>query len=168
MRYYKTLAWRNIKNTGFHFHTALSKRCWQPLKLYSKQIEPPAACNMNIQYSTVCGKGNMMACMASFGMYKRIKESLSKVETCVLLYSVEGRVKGEFFWIFIFLCIRYSTLLHLPPFRFYCVGGCWDRTQGVATQRFYSFTSTLLRNSFQQKSLSCIIIIARCMCIVQY
>jgi hypothetical protein len=24
---------------------------------------------------------------------------------------------------------RYSTLLHLPPLRFHCVGGCWDRTQ---------------------------------------
>jgi hypothetical protein len=25
--------------------------------------------------------------------------------------------------------VRYSTLLHLPPLRFHCVGGCWDRTQ---------------------------------------
>jgi len=23
----------------------------------------------------------------------------------------------------------FSTLFHLPPFRFHCVGGCWDRTQ---------------------------------------
>jgi hypothetical protein len=23
----------------------------------------------------------------------------------------------------------YSTLLHLPPLKFYFVGGCWDRTQ---------------------------------------
>ncbi len=23
----------------------------------------------------------------------------------------------------------YSTLLHLPPLRFHCVEGCWDRTQ---------------------------------------
>jgi hypothetical protein len=29
-----------------------------------------------------------------------------------------------------FLCtILYSTLLHLPPLRFHCVGGCGDRTQ---------------------------------------
>jgi hypothetical protein len=27
------------------------------------------------------------------------------------------------------MCVRYSTLLHLPPLRFHCVGGCWDRTQ---------------------------------------
>ena len=25
--------------------------------------------------------------------------------------------------------VRYSTLLHLPPLRFHCVGVCWDRTQ---------------------------------------
>jgi hypothetical protein len=34
---------------------------------------------------------------------------------------------GGFFKIF-FSAI-YSTLLHLPPLRFHCVGGCWDRTQ---------------------------------------
>ncbi len=28
-----------------------------------------------------------------------------------------------------FFYVRYSTLLHLPPLRFHCVGGCWDRTQ---------------------------------------
>ncbi len=25
--------------------------------------------------------------------------------------------------------VLYSTLLHLPPLRFHCVGGCWDRSQ---------------------------------------
>jgi hypothetical protein len=35
---------------------------------------------------------------------------------------------GEFYWIFS-LFVRYSTLLHLPPLIFYCVGGCRDRTQ---------------------------------------
>jgi hypothetical protein len=25
--------------------------------------------------------------------------------------------------------VLHSTLLHLPPLRFHCVGGCWDRTQ---------------------------------------
>ncbi len=29
-----------------------------------------------------------------------------------------------------FLCLfTVSSLLHLPPVRFHCVGGCWDRTQ---------------------------------------
>jgi hypothetical protein len=31
-----------------------------------------------------------------------------------------------------FLC-TYSTLGHLPPLRFHCVGGCWDRTQPVCS-----------------------------------
>ncbi len=32
--------------------------------------------------------------------------------------------------------VQYSTLLHLPPLRFHCVGGCWDRTQdyGIGCQ----------------------------------
>jgi hypothetical protein len=25
--------------------------------------------------------------------------------------------------------VLYSTLLHLPPLRFHCADGCWDRTQ---------------------------------------
>jgi hypothetical protein len=33
---------------------------------------------------------------------------------------------GGFFWIF---PVLYSPLLHLPPLRFHCVGGCWDRNQ---------------------------------------
>ncbi len=32
-------------------------------------------------------------------------------------------IKGNSFGFFL-----YSTLLHLPPLRFHCVGGCWDRT----------------------------------------
>ncbi len=28
-----------------------------------------------------------------------------------------------------FFYVLYSILLHLPPLRFHCVGGCWDRTQ---------------------------------------
>ena len=36
--------------------------------------------------------------------------------------------KGGFFGFFSFY-VRYSTLLHLPPLRLHCVGGCWDQTQ---------------------------------------
>jgi hypothetical protein len=32
-----------------------------------------------------------------------------------------------------FFYVLYSTQLHLPPLRFHFVGGCWDRTQAVAT-----------------------------------
>ncbi len=36
-----------------------------------------------------------------------------------------------FFWgiFFFFLFVQYSALLHLPPLRFHCADGCWDRTQ---------------------------------------
>jgi hypothetical protein len=37
-------------------------------------------------------------------------------------------LKGGIFGFFYFLC-TYSTLLHLRPLRFHCVGGCWDKTQ---------------------------------------
>ncbi len=43
-------------------------------------------------------------------------------------YSVLSIFKVGFLAIFYFY-VRYSTLLHLPPLRFHCVGGCWDRTQ---------------------------------------
>jgi hypothetical protein len=35
--------------------------------------------------------------------------------------------------IFYFLFVLYSALLHLPPLRFHCADGCWDRTRTVAT-----------------------------------
>jgi hypothetical protein len=31
------------------------------------------------------------------------------------------------FWLFFY--VLYSTLLHLLPVKFHCVGGCWDRIQ---------------------------------------
>jgi hypothetical protein len=31
--------------------------------------------------------------------------------------------------LFFFMYVLYLTLPHLPPLRFHCVGGCWDRTQ---------------------------------------
>ncbi len=34
-----------------------------------------------------------------------------------------------FIFVLFFVLYRYSTLLHLPPLRFHCADGCWDRTQ---------------------------------------
>jgi hypothetical protein len=34
---------------------------------------------------------------------------------------------------FFFLFVHYSALLHLPPLRFHCADGCWDRTQDRCT-----------------------------------
>jgi hypothetical protein len=37
-------------------------------------------------------------------------------------------------WILSFMLpYIFSKLLHLPPIRFHCVGGCWDRARTVAT-----------------------------------
>ncbi len=36
-------------------------------------------------------------------------------------------------FIIIFLCTVFSTVLHLPPLRFHCVGGCWELTRTFAT-----------------------------------
>ncbi len=36
--------------------------------------------------------------------------------------------------------VLYLTLLHLPPPRFHCVGGCWDRTQDCCAYGIVSQT----------------------------
>jgi hypothetical protein len=36
---------------------------------------------------------------------------------------------GDFWGIFSLFSVQYSALLHLPPLRFHCADGCWDRTQ---------------------------------------
>ncbi len=45
-----------------------------------------------------------------------------------------SRYRLSFIWISYifwggFFFVLYSTLLHLPPLRFHCADGCWDRTQ---------------------------------------
>jgi hypothetical protein len=42
--------------------------------------------------------------------------------------------------------IRYSTLLHLPPLRFHCVRGCWDRTQDCCDSGIDSQTNSSARS----------------------
>ncbi len=37
-------------------------------------------------------------------------------------------LNGGFFEFFFFY-VLHTTLLHLPPLRSHCIGGCWDRTQ---------------------------------------
>ncbi len=50
-------------------------------------------------------------------------------------------LKGDFLNNFF---VRYSTVLHLPPLKFHCVRGCWDRTHGlllyfrIDSQTFYN------------------------------
>jgi hypothetical protein len=44
------------------------------------------------------------------------------------LDTLQQKLTGGFLGFFLF-CELYSTLLHLPPLRFHCVGGCRDLTQ---------------------------------------
>jgi hypothetical protein len=53
----------------------------------------------------------------------------------------EADFKGGFLGFFSFY-VQYSKLLHLPPLRFHCAGGCWDRTRTVAN------TALAVRHSY--------------------
>jgi hypothetical protein len=57
----------------------------------------------------------------------------------VLPWSALQFLKRGFFILFIFY-VRYSTLLHLPPLRFHCVGGYWDQTQDSCDYGIYCQT----------------------------
>jgi hypothetical protein len=48
------------------------------------------------------------------------KEELLQVSSTKFLCFI---FLGDFYF------VLYSTLLHLPPLRFHCADGCWDRTQ---------------------------------------
>jgi hypothetical protein len=59
--------------------------------------------------------------------------SLSKLES-IFWWSrlTPDTNRGEFFYFcFMYGTALYSTQLHLPPLRFHCVGGCWDRTMNT-------------------------------------
>jgi hypothetical protein len=52
------------------------------------------------------------------------------------LMKYKDKLRSTFFSIYL------STLMHLPPLRFHCVGGCWDRTQdccdiGIGSQTLW-------------------------------
>jgi hypothetical protein len=61
-------------------------------------------------------------------------------------------VKGRFCGFFSFY-IGYSTLLHLPPLRFHCVGRCWDRTQDCSSLASTARRSNQLQYSNIEKSI---------------
>ncbi len=77
-------------------------------------------------------------------------------------YQLTERVEVEWRYILnrrifsVFFCavtVLYSTLLHLPPLRFHCVGGCWDWTEdccdiGIDTQSLQSLVTVDLTVHF--------------------
>jgi hypothetical protein len=61
-------------------------------------------------------------------LYLPFTSSQPLLEITVVLENYFFKI---FFWgiFFFFLFVQYSALLHLPPLRFHCADGCWDRTQ---------------------------------------
>ncbi len=55
---------------------------------------------------------------------------IGKKKLLALRASLKGhwRFSAIVFHVQIFFSVYYSALLHLPPLRFHCADGCWDRT----------------------------------------
>ncbi len=72
----------------------------------------------------------------------------------VALFQLSAtKLTGGFFRFFSFF-VLYSTLLHLPPLRFYCVGGCWDRTPASSDTTKYMQSHTIFLKILSLKGLS--------------
>jgi hypothetical protein len=59
---------------------------------------------------------------------------------------------------FLFFVVLYSALLHLPPLRFHCADGCWDRTQDrciwcIDSQIALTTWLDLIRNGIFKQSM---------------
>ncbi len=75
--------------------------------------------------------------------FSTFAELTKNVQDCVQTQRVRNFLKyfwGDFFF------VLYSTLPHLPPLRFHCADGCWDRTQDRCT------IQKLTKNVFAHKS----------------
>ncbi len=80
----------------------------------------------------------------------RIRGSVTDCSLYVFLYQTRDSCKCEKIYFFNrgnfldFSCyVLYLTLLQLPPLRFHCVGGCWDRTQDCRDFEIGSQTDAL-------------------------
>jgi hypothetical protein len=110
-------------------------------------------------HETIFGQSRY-ACSAQKWTLARVS-SLLNIPIIFLLY-IEHLLWGNF-W---FLYVLYSTLFHLPPFRFHYVGGCWDQTQdscdfaALAVSRSNYLAIDLIHNTLnivqQLFSLSCL------------
>jgi hypothetical protein len=99
---YKNLILRHIYKTRPRLTSKFAK--------YGKKIVCQK-CNMGIQNKAGFG--------ADF-------ESVEKVPKKLTRKKVFYNFLGDFL---VFFFVLYSALLHLPPLRFHCADGCWDRTQ---------------------------------------
>jgi hypothetical protein len=82
--------------------------------------------------------------------------SLPLVSTSFFIYIFGG-------FIFYFFPVLYSALLHLPPLRFHCADGCWDRIQdrwhwhsdALTTRLDHILVISLTYSSFTLVYVSC-------------
>ncbi len=73
----------------------------------------------------------------------------------------DSRIFGSFFY------VLYSTLLHLPPLRFHCIGGCWGRTQdycdfGIGSQTGQDMSSLLVHLQMPEKKHRSMLFTTKC------
>ncbi len=92
-------------------------------------------------------------CFQAFWMAK-VKKFVGIFLGCIPLSGVfQLLFPTLFLYIYIFFgggfvfFVLYSTLLHLPPLRFHCADGCWDRTQDSCNWCIGSQTPTIARLS---------------------
>jgi hypothetical protein len=96
-------------------------------------------------------KGN--SCVrASISLYFAAPKSIEIVIDPDLVMGKNSQIGFKFCCLIIFFqrrrgCVLYSTLFHPPPLRFYCVEGCWDRTQdcyefGISTDALSNHSAT--------------------------
>ncbi len=72
--------------------------------------------------------GNFFAIFIHFGLAK-CKERFFMYRTDTFLFWTHSWTSFLLYFLGDFFFVLYSTLLHLPPLRFHCADGCWDRIQ---------------------------------------
>ncbi len=78
--------------------------------------------------------------------------NLEPLSEDAIIDNLHTRFKHDQIYVSFFpFYVRYSTLLHLPPLRFHCVGGFWDRTQGLL-RRWHWQPDALTMHSISQKN----------------
>jgi hypothetical protein len=64
-----------------------------------------------------------------FGGYfhqMKVRQPIGRQHSMQTVNRTSRILGGDFF---LFSSVQYSALLHLPPLKFHCADGCWDRTQ---------------------------------------